>query len=117
MLEQQGYRVLEANDGASALAVWRAHRDAIDALVADLRMPALDGVALAAALRTERPELPVVLVSGYPAGTGVDDQPPAALDAAEVVDKPFTAAVLLAALARALPPARVSRGRRRAGGR
>jgi two-component system cell cycle sensor histidine kinase/response regulator CckA len=65
MLERIGYAVLEADDGAAGLRVWSEHRADVDAVVTDLRMPVLGGAALAARLRAERADLPIVFVSGY----------------------------------------------------
>jgi PAS domain S-box-containing protein len=100
ILERHGYRVLEARHGADGLLVWRAAGGAVDALVSDVRMPELDGPGLAAALRRERPDLPIVLMSGYAA----DAVPEArALPASAVfLDKPFEPEALLRAVARAL---------------
>ncbi|HEY0780799.1 MAG TPA: response regulator [Gemmatirosa sp.] len=65
ILRGAGYQVLEAGDGRSALALWHARAREVDVLVADLRMPHLRGDALARAVRAERPELPVVLMTGF----------------------------------------------------
>lgn len=86
-----GYDVMDAEDGPAALALWAEHRDAIDVLVTDLLMVGLDGLELAAALREDRPELPVVLVSGYTDTNVVPDD-------VVFVGKPFTPQVLLDAV-------------------
>lgn len=65
MLHDLGYAVIRAVDGPSALREIESGR-VVDALVTDLMMPGgLDGVALAQAARQLRPDLPVVLASGY----------------------------------------------------
>jgi two-component system, cell cycle sensor histidine kinase and response regulator CckA len=98
LLERRGYAVLEARHGADALLVWREHRDAITAVITDVRMPELGGREFVAALRAEAPTLPVVYVSGY-AGLAAA----ASLRSNEAfVEKPFTSEVLLGALARVL---------------
>ena len=66
VLAAQGYAVLEAAGGAEALALAAAHAAAIDLLVADLVMPGLNGRRLAERLRSSRPDLPVLYVSGFP---------------------------------------------------
>jgi len=64
-LRALGYRVLEAGDGAEALAVARAHAD-IDLLFTDVVMPGeMNGPALAGALQDLRPGLKVLYTSGY----------------------------------------------------
>lgn len=65
ILRGAGYQVLEAGDGRSALALWRARAREIDVLLADLRMPHLRGDALARAVRTDQPGFPVVLMTGF----------------------------------------------------
>ncbi len=63
-LERAGHRVTQAEDGDSALELIEAGLEP-GAMVSDIAMPGLDGVALARAARRHRPGLPVVLMSGY----------------------------------------------------
>ncbi|MEO7298467.1 MAG: PAS domain S-box protein [Verrucomicrobiota bacterium] len=68
ILERQGYRVLEADSGVSALKVWQQQQASIDLLLTDLIMPeGLSGTELAASLLTENPRLKVIYTSGYSA--------------------------------------------------
>jgi two-component system cell cycle sensor histidine kinase/response regulator CckA len=67
MLRLLGYPVLEATNGAEALELASAQQGAIDLLVADVVMPRLGGPSLADELRRQRPELKVLLISGYAA--------------------------------------------------
>ena len=64
VLERAGFRVTLSHDGQAALA--DAQADPPDALLTDLKMPRLDGLSLIQRLRAGRPELPVVIMSGYP---------------------------------------------------
>jgi signal transduction histidine kinase len=64
MLCELGHRVVEAADGASALNVLRESAT-FDIALADFAMPGMNGVRFAAELRTFRPNLPVLLVTGY----------------------------------------------------
>ncbi|TCZ56292.1 response regulator [Roseicella aquatilis] len=64
-LEDAGFRVLTAADGQAALELAAAGAE-FDLLLTDLRMPRLDGRELIARLRAERPDLPVVVMTGYP---------------------------------------------------
>ncbi len=67
-LERYGYRVLQAPTGVAAVEVWRQHRDSIHLLLTDVIMPdGMTGLELAKVLQAERPELPVIFTSGYPA--------------------------------------------------
>jgi PAS domain S-box-containing protein len=65
MLERHGYEVVEARHGADALRLYHDRTAAIDLVLTDLSMPELGGQALAAVLRAERPDLPVLFMSGY----------------------------------------------------
>jgi len=64
-LERSGYRILEAGDGAEALALARRHQDSLDLVLTDLVMPEMGGVALVERLREERPGIRVLFMSGY----------------------------------------------------
>jgi CheY-like chemotaxis protein len=60
------YRVLLAEDGAAALRLFgQAGAERIEAVVTDIRMPGMDGLALAAAIRERGIEVPILFVSGY----------------------------------------------------
>jgi PAS domain S-box-containing protein len=74
MLEDLGHDVIEANSGDRALEILRDGRT-IDVLVPDYSMPRMNGAQLAAAAREIRPDLPVLLATGFaelPAGSGID---------------------------------------------
>ena len=65
ILEEHGYRVLEAASGAEAHAVAKGHAGEIDLLLTDVVMPGMDGRTLSEQLRDLRPNLRVILMSGY----------------------------------------------------
>jgi CheY-like chemotaxis protein len=67
-LRRQGYRVLEAESGPSAIGASRAERGRIQLLVTDVVMPHMSGPALADHLRAERTDMRVLFVSGYAEG-------------------------------------------------
>ena len=68
-LREVGYEVLEAGDAHEAIDVVD-HADHVDLVFSDVRMPGeLDGVGLARWVRAHRPDVPVLLTSGYD-GTG-----------------------------------------------
>jgi CheY-like chemotaxis protein len=76
MLRDQGYNVLEAATGAAAREIVRDQRT-IDALFTDLVMPGgVSGLDLIEALRAERPNLRVILTSGYATALVERDLPP-----------------------------------------
>jgi CheY-like chemotaxis protein len=66
ILQDCGYRVLEAASGAEALEVWQRNPDAIDLLLTDLVMPqGLSGIELAQRLLAQKPGLKIIFTSGY----------------------------------------------------
>ncbi len=94
ILEASGYRVLEAGDGAEALAVARAHRPRI--ILLDLMMPGMDGFQFREA-QLQDPAIaaiPVVIVSGG----GAVPEKAAELGAAGYLIKPTDVQRLLAIL-------------------
>lgn len=99
ILEQHGYRVYPATDGADGLAV--AERlDTLDLLLTDVVMPGLTGPQLASELAARRPGLRVLFMSGYlgdTMGPGLVVPPGAPL-----LRKPFTPTTLLEAVHRVL---------------
>ena len=98
VLKGAGYRVLVASDGVEALRVSREHVGPIDLLLADVVMPRLGGMELAAGLVAERPRTRVLLMSGY----AMDSGAPAVLAKVPFLAKPFTPAELLAAASAAV---------------
>jgi CheY-like chemotaxis protein len=65
ILRSLGYQVLEAADAQHALGLVAESSGPIDLLLTDVVMPGLSGPELAQQLRHDRPELPVLFVSGY----------------------------------------------------
>jgi two-component system cell cycle sensor histidine kinase/response regulator CckA len=64
-LRHEGFSVLTADNGVSAIEAWERHRDEIDVVLSDVMMPAMDGPSMAEALHSVDPQLPIVLMSGY----------------------------------------------------
>jgi len=85
MLEDAGFEVFEAGDGAEALELLKAHPQ-IALLVSDIKMPRMDGYALVEAGLTFRPDLKILLMTGYS-----QDPPPQVLKTREIqiLHKPF----------------------------
>ncbi|MFN7948090.1 MAG: PAS domain S-box protein [Blastocatellia bacterium] len=63
-LEAFNYRVLTANDGAEAIALYAQHRNEIRVVLTDMMMPFMDGPALIRALRKINPEVRIIASSG-----------------------------------------------------
>ncbi|MCC6235277.1 MAG: PAS domain S-box protein [Verrucomicrobiales bacterium] len=96
-----GYRVFEAAHGNDATAIWQAQKHAIDLLAVDMVLPGdLSGTALARQFQSEKPDLVVVVSTGYSTERGGD----AAASGPGVVylAKPYEAKVLGATVRAAL---------------
>lgn len=84
-----GYRVLEATSGPEALEEWAQHGDSIDLLITDMVMPGgMNGLDLVSRVKTERPNLKVIYISGYLADVSHDDLSQS--EVAHYLAKPFT---------------------------
>ena len=99
MLEGHGYRVLEAQDGKSALDVIGTNHATIDMVLTDVVMKGMNGPELVLRLIESHPAMKVVYMSGYTgelvANQGVDG-------GIRLLEKPFTRAELLKTLDAAL---------------
>jgi CheY-like chemotaxis protein len=65
VLVQAGYTVLEAPQGRAALDLVQRHRGRLDIVITDIGLPEMDGHELGRRLREERPDVPVLYMSGY----------------------------------------------------
>lgn len=64
-LQLDGHQVSEAENGADALEQFSRDTDGFDLLISDIRMPAMDGIALALSVAGLKPGFPIVLMTGY----------------------------------------------------
>jgi CheY-like chemotaxis protein len=61
-----GYRVLAATNAQEALEIWEQHRNEIDLVLTDMRMPkGISGLELAEKLWKSKPSLKIIIMSGY----------------------------------------------------
>jgi signal transduction histidine kinase len=100
ILESAGYTVLAAAGGEAALDIARRHPGPIHVLLTDVVMPEMSGRELARRLGEERPGAKVLFMTGY----GYEAVGPGGLleEGAELMEKPFTPAVLLRRIAAVL---------------
>lgn len=106
-LARFGYRVLEAANGAEAVALYIQHQGEIALVLTDVSMPIMDGVALITALRSFDPQVRVLISSGLPVNAGVAK----AMEwgAARFIPKPYTADRLLRIVSEELHRGRLPR--------
>ena len=74
MIEQLGFQALEAGDGAEALAILQKNPD-IETLLTDLGLPGMNGRQLVEEARRLRPDLKVIVASGYSTESQVGGRP------------------------------------------
>jgi len=98
VLRHEGFRVIPAEDGDAALAALR--EGGVDLLLADLRMPGLDGLELLRAAKLLTPEVEIVVLSGH----GTVEEAVAAMKegAYDFLTKPFERAQLVHTVRQAL---------------
>ncbi|MGK5678077.1 hybrid sensor histidine kinase/response regulator [Actinoplanes sp. URMC 104] len=95
LIEPAGYEITVATDALTAVTQVAAGRHP-DLLITDVVMPTMTGPELANALRTHRPNLPVLYMSGY---TAASLGPQLNLDEnSMLIEKPFTRSTLLGAI-------------------
>jgi len=100
ILRQSGYTVIEAPDGATAVALCAAHNGPLDLVVTDMVMPGMTAHELAAQVRAMRPGTRALFMSGYTEDAALREhvlEPGAAF-----LDKPFTVQTLIRAVQGAL---------------
>ncbi len=106
-LEMDGHEVEAEADGAAALERVAEEEGAFDLLLSDIRMPLMDGIALALSVGRDFPGLPILLMTGFA------DQRERAHDLEaiieDVVTKPFSLAEIRAAVTQALSSAEARR--------
>ena len=93
-LEMDGHSVLEAEDGGLALDALMEHKGAFDLLLSDIRMPVMDGIALALSAARAFPNLPILLMTGYAEQRERASELDAIIE--DVITKPFALADLRA---------------------
>ena len=65
ILESHGYHVLTAHDSREALKLFEENRNQVALVFSDVGLPNVDGISLGMKLKMLRPDLPVILASGY----------------------------------------------------
>lgn len=99
-LEIAEYAVIEAADGVEAIAVLETGQHRVSAVLSDITMPRMDGLALVERLQDAHPQIPVVLASGVHTRESIPT--PIAGRISGFLDKPYSRASVLAVIAAAI---------------
>ena len=101
VLSDDGYRVLQAGDGAQGLEVLA--RSSVDAVLLDVWMPGLDGLETLKRIREGYPIVPIIMISGH--GTIDTAVKAVKMGAFDFIEKPISLTKLLITLSRAIEQA------------
>lgn len=104
VLERLGYAVETSSNATDALARVRAHPEAFDLVVTDQTMPGMTGTALAEKIHTLRPNLPIILTTGYSATLTLEAVQ--AIGIRQLLLKPLTIDALGSAISKVLQGAK-----------
>ena len=99
-LSHMGHEVTEAEDGGIAAEICAEKNGAFDLLLSDIKMPVMDGIALALAAARDHPDLTIMMMTGY-----ADQRERAhGLDALihDIITKPFSLVQIQTAVTEAL---------------
>lgn len=85
-LERAGFLVQEASDGVEAMELVR--RNPPDVILADIRMPKIDGIELARIVKSEFPQVKIILMTAYSSPQTIAQAKREGVD--DYLEKPFT---------------------------
>ncbi len=91
ILNPEGFDVLTAERARDAISIIK--NDNIDLIITDLRMPEMDGVEFIRNIRSIKPDIGVVVITGYPSQESIRDT--LGLGVLDYLPKPFSPALLL----------------------
>lgn len=105
MLSRSGFKVLVADSDSQAQSIWSQHSDQIDLLLTDMMIPThCTGIELARRFQNERPNLPVVYMSGF--GREISAGETAFVGKSPFIQKPCSGGELIETVAYSLAVAR-----------
>jgi CheY-like chemotaxis protein len=106
ILQRLGYAVTATNQARTALTLFREQPAHYDVLITDLTMPEMNGVELIRQVRAARPDMPLILISGYNSGLTRENLRTAGVS--ELLEKPLNVQNLAEVLHRALAASKTS---------
>jgi CheY-like chemotaxis protein len=96
VLGNNGYKVLTADNGVAALALYREHANEIKVVLTDVMMPGMDGISLSRALKEIAPQVKIIASTGY--ATESREVELRALGVNVILSKPYDAKKLVSTL-------------------
>jgi PAS domain S-box-containing protein len=87
LLQQLGYHVTCKNDSLEALEVYKANQNSFDLVITDMTMPNISGYELSKKLLSIRPDLPIILCTGF--SDTIDEQKAEAIGVKGFIMKPY----------------------------
>lgn len=96
LFQKMGMRTIVAEDGARALFLFAEHQQELDAVLLDVNMPVMDGRDAVQEIFARRPDIPVVILSGYGHDEKIREM--LAMGCRDFIQKPVEAKVLLSTL-------------------
>lgn len=100
ILESLGYQVTTVSDSTEALAIFGEDPEDFDLIITDLSMPCLDGIELSRKILAKRPDIPIILYSGY--GETIKREEAKAIGIKEFATKPMLQNTLALTIRRVL---------------
>jgi PAS domain S-box-containing protein len=100
MLEMQGYQVETRSDPVEALELFRSRPDGFDLVITDMTMPNMTGDRLAREILSIRPDIPIILCSGFSAK--IDAEKAKALGIRKYIEKPLNMSDFVVAVRKVL---------------
>lgn len=105
-LEMLGYQVKAKNNPVDALELFRFGPDRFDLIITDMIMPKMTGDKLAKEILSIRPDIPIILCSGY--SDKIDAEKAAALGVRKYIEKPLNMSDFMVSIRKALDETKVS---------
>jgi two-component system cell cycle sensor histidine kinase/response regulator CckA len=105
-LEMQGYQVKAKNNPVDALELFRSKPDQFDLIITDMTMPKMTGDKLAKEILSIRPDMPIILCSGY--SDKIDAEKAAAIGIRQYMEKPLNMSDFVVAIRKMLDETKVS---------
>jgi CheY-like chemotaxis protein len=100
ILERLGYNVSSATSGQEALTVFKKNPESVDLVITDMTMPGMTGIELSREMIRIRPDIPIILCTGY--SQMITPENRSALGIQDLIVKPFNKSEIAAVIRRVL---------------